>query len=308
MYDTFTCSLSQEGTETNLIEEVPKYLEDTRRTNYENGGVSVSGRLKNLQISVSQYSLKLKGGSISKYYLGDNIQTMTRGDTQRAVERVSDDLHVDLSEAVMTRLDVANNIMTRYPEENYYKYLGPSRNYTRHEQPNGVFYQNHQKAMIFYGKIKEQKDKGNLVPDWLNNRHMLRYEMRLMHRLRKQMNQVVLLSNIYEENFYIRVIDKYKEEYDQIQKKHTIMNTIKATSSVKDFGDQAIYFMVQALGINDSMSMLDEWQSMGKIERKAKSDLKRKVRYVLNNYSLDERNEIIDELDRKVQDVVKFYV
>ena len=65
--------------------------------------------------------------------------------------------------------------------------------------------------------------------------------------------------------------------------------------------------MVQAVGLNDSMAMLDEWQSTGKIERKAKSDLKRKVKYVLENYSEGEENELITELDQKIEEVVKYY-
>lgn len=85
------------------------------------------------------------------------------------------------------------------------------------------------------------------------------------------------------------------------------MSEIIPTGSLKELGDQAIYFMVQSIGLNESMQLFDEWQSIDKISRKAKSDLKLKVKKIINDYANGERNDLIQELDNKIEESVRYF-
>lgn len=307
MYDTITFRLHQDECDFNLLEQIPKYLIDIRETCYENGAVSISGRLdSNLNFTVSQTALKLTKGSIAKYYLGDNIQTLTRKDSELAFESLSDKLHVNLSKSKLIRVDVANNILTKYPETNYFKYLGDLQNFERLEQPNGLYYQNHKSDLLFYGKLKEQKKKGNPIPEWLNDKNMLRYELRLKNRIHFQMEHATEVDQLYEETFYMKLLDKYASDYGKIRKQQTILSGMKP-GGIKELEEQSLAILINLNGLNSVTQMVDEWKSTGQISRKLKSDLKRKINDAASIFPADEKNELIEELDRKIIDSVMYY-
>lgn len=307
MYDTIHFYLPQEQCSDNLLLTIPNKLSHVKETRYEDGNVSLSGSLKGLQFRVTNTRLKLTGGSIPKFYIGDNIGTLSRGDAQRCIECMSDLLSVDLSNAKMTRLDFATNILTKHPEGLYYPYLGESLHYQRREQPNGIYYNNHQKNLVFYSKVDEQKDKGNFIPVWARNLHLLRYEMRLTQRVHKQMKEEVNLSKIYNEDFYVKMIDRWYSEYTKIQKQNMILNELEPTGSTKELDAQALAFVISTVGINRFNLMLDEWHAKREISRKAKSDLKKRARDVISKYEGRNKNELITELDRKVKESIYSY-
>ena len=124
MYDTVNFRLLQsEAGSVDFLAETPCYLDNVGEHNY-NGEIVITGSLKGLKISLSRCQMKIKNGSLCKWHLGDNFQTMGRGDTQRAIEHLSDVLHVPMSKALVTRLDVAQNFIVRYPPEVYFNHLG----------------------------------------------------------------------------------------------------------------------------------------------------------------------------------------
>lgn len=49
---------------------------------------------------------------------------------------------------------------------------------------------------------------------------------------------------------------------------------------IRELNEQSVVFLINVLGLNELNEMFDEWYSTGKISRKTKSDLKKKVREV----------------------------
>ena len=124
MYDTVNFRLLQsEAGGVDFLAEMPCFLENVGIHDY-NGEAVITGSLNGLKISLNKYQMKIKEGSLCKWYLGDNFQTMGRCDTQRAIEKLSDTLHVPMSKATVTRLDIAQNFITRHPPEVYLNHLG----------------------------------------------------------------------------------------------------------------------------------------------------------------------------------------
>ena len=80
----------------------------------QNQVLDISGHLQNLRVSISDSGVGVKG-SLAKFYLNDNLQQLTRQDSQRAIELLSDTLQVPVSRAIVSRLDVAHNIMLDHP-------------------------------------------------------------------------------------------------------------------------------------------------------------------------------------------------
>lgn len=119
MYDTVNFRLLQrEAGGVDFLAEMPCFLENIGE-HYYNGETVITGSLNGLKISLNRYQMKIKDSSLCKWYLGDNFQTMGRGDTQRAIEKLSDTLHVSMSKATVTRLDIAQNFITKHPPPRY---------------------------------------------------------------------------------------------------------------------------------------------------------------------------------------------
>ncbi|MEG1800526.1 MAG: phage/plasmid replication protein, partial [Oscillospiraceae bacterium] len=124
MYDNIDFRLGVEvAGGVNLLRETPHYFNVTGE-HYFDGGTVISGDLNGYKISVSERGVNIKDGSLCKYHLGDNFQTLGRGDTERAIERLSDTLHLPVSEAKVTRLDVAQNFIMNHPPMVYMNHLG----------------------------------------------------------------------------------------------------------------------------------------------------------------------------------------
>src|SRR5690625_7853433 len=91
MFDSIKFYLRQESArDTDLLSEIPVYLENV--TAHEKGNeLYYSGALNNLRVYVSERGVSIQG-SLSKYHLSDNMQTLRRQDTEQAIQRLSDDL------------------------------------------------------------------------------------------------------------------------------------------------------------------------------------------------------------------------
>lgn len=110
MYDTINFRLSQyEAGGLIFLKKHLLILKNVGEHNYS-GDVVITGNLKGLKVSLNRYLMKVKDGSLCKWYLGNNFHTMGAGRYQRAIEALSEALHLDMSKAAVTRMDIAQNI------------------------------------------------------------------------------------------------------------------------------------------------------------------------------------------------------
>ncbi len=309
MYDTIEFRLSKDKANINLLESVPCYLSDKYEVKGNDlGNVSITGKLKGLTVRVNEHNVKIVGSSLCKYYLGDNIQTLYRGDAERAIEKISDELHLPFSQSNVTRIDVAQNLLMKHKEEVYLPYLGQLQFYKRLEAKDGLYYNNSKRQMVFYQKVKEQKAKGNPIPSHLKKANLLRYELRLKKRLPKHFNMAeVLASDLYREEFYLNLFKQWKDEYFKIQKVNSIIQAMQPTGSTKEFTDYLAIIGLLNVGYTKAYKMIKEWQDIGAIGKKQASDLRKKIKALNEKPSLTEKNELIKELDSKIEEASLHY-
>ena len=152
---------------------------------------------------------------IAKSYFGDNLHTLTRDETKYALEKLSDCLHVDINTAKITRLDVSTTLQTKRPPANYFRYLGEKPYFKRLEavKDETLYYCNHQRQIILYDKTKEAISNNVPIPDILRNSNLLRYELRYIKRLNKQLNIDLAATKLYNEDFYRSVIQNWYNEF-----------------------------------------------------------------------------------------------
>src|SRR5690625_4486715 len=154
MYDTVSLYLRQESVRsTDVLAEIPVRLEEVTVHEKEDQ-IKCSGSLKNLSVHVSERGVSIIG-SLAKYYLSDNMQTLRRQDTEQAIQKLSDDLYLPLQEADVSRIDFAHNFIMQYEPEIYYPCLGDSQYFKRFTQPESLRYENGNRTKLFYDKQSE---------------------------------------------------------------------------------------------------------------------------------------------------------
>lgn len=310
MIDTAFFKITQnEVGDVDFLEEIPCFLENIAE-HYCNGQVSVSGYLNGLHVLANAFQLKVKNGSLCKFYLGDNLQTMGRRDVERAIEKLSDHLHVPMSKAIVTRLDLGQNLIMKYQPEVYFNHLGQLRYANRLMEPNGLYYLMNGRTLAFYDKSKERKSHHDPLPQLYKKKNVLRYEMRFLNRLQKRLGEPeVTASLLYNERFYVKALKLWKENYCNIQKiNDRIMNFEKMTTKKDAQTLGLLALMEMAGGQLKILSQIDEKRRRGDLTKKQAYDLRQMFNDACKvKDGLVIHNDAIRELDKKVVEAIRFY-
>jgi len=311
MYDTIYFRLTQAEVQgIDFLAETTCYLDGVAEHTFGDGVAVLTGNVGNLKVSLNRYQVKVKDGSLCKYYMGDNFKTMGRKDTQRAIEKLSDTLHLPMSKATVTRLDVAQNFCTKHPPEVYFNHLGLLKYATRLQEPNGVYYSQTGGRLAFYDKNREQRNKREPIPELYKDRNVLRYEQRYTKRLAKQFNEPEITGSLlYDEAFYILLLNKWKDTYRDIQKINDFVFNFEVMKTRQQLYRMGVLSLIeQAGGQIEMLSQITEAQKRGELTKKQAFDLRVTINDVCQiREGLTIPNEAIKELDKKVNEAVRFY-
>lgn len=292
----------------NLLETIPQYLSKVTSTGNTEFGEYITGYLDTLKVKVTGNRVTVSESSICKYYLGDNFKTLSKGDYKRAIEKISDCLHLPFHLANVTRIDLAQNFIMQHESNLYYPYLGESHHYKRLEQNNGLYYNNNLRQLLFYGKVQEQKDKRQPIPELYQNRNVLRFEMRFKSRLRQQFNQPEITAGLlYNENFYRDLVKRWKDEYLAIQKINSKIGVMKPTGSTKEFIENLALFQVLEAGQPQVLNTIKQWQTIGEIDKHQAQRLRQTIKELTKKTLYNGGNDLINELNRKVKEAAQNY-
>jgi Phage replication protein CRI len=308
MYDSLDLVLKSEQTGgVGFLETVPQFLTNFTSEGNSNFGKYITGYFENEKVSINDNRVKINIGSLCKFYLGDNFKTLGKGDTRKAIEKLSNSLHLPIDRATVTRIDLAQNFIMQYPDKVYYPYLGEAQYYSRLEADNGLYYNNMLRQLVFYNKGKEQRQKRQPVPELYDSRNVLRFELRYKKKLCKQFNRPEITAGLlYDETFYIDIVKKWKNEYLAIQKINSKLMNMKPTGSKKEFIENLALFQLLEIGQPKVLNIVREWQERGEISKKQAYDLRASVKQ-LSKTPIDEKgNELINELNRKVKEAARY--
>lgn len=308
MYDTLNIWLpAQSIAQVSSLNNIP-YLFSNLTEHTKADSTFFSGQFDGLKASVSNSGLSLKG-SLCKYYLNDNIKTLTRQDTQRAFEKLADTLHLPMSEAVISRIDLAQSFIVNYPTELYYPYLGESNYFKRLIQPQSLYYNNGLRVKLFYNKVAEAKKKRVLLPEIWQDKNVLRYELRYVSRLPQQFNtSKVIAKTLFEEQFYINLIDRWQAEYEAINKLNYSSINYNKMNKPKDFINQMAAMYINTIGQSEALKLVEQMKASNCFEHKEYySRVKQDIKKLSKSYEPDNKNELIAELSKKIKQVKQHY-
>jgi len=308
MYDNLDLVLYKgEQTKNSFLDNTPGYLSELTSEGISQFGHYINGYLGSLKISITEKRIKIHDSSICKYYLGNNFKTLNKGDTKKAIEKISDTLHQPFNKSTVTRIDFSSNIITKYPANIYYQFLGEAQYYKRLEQNNGLYYNNGLRQILFYGKVHEQKEKKIPIPELYIGRNVLRYELRFRKKLKEQFRCTDLLAEkLYDETFYYNLIKRWKNEYLEIQKINSKLIEMRPTGSKKELIETLALFSILEIGQPKILNKISEWQEKKEITKKQAYDLRKSLKDLSKIKLNNNGNELIDELTNKIKQLSRY--
>lgn len=306
MVDTLELLFRGDGED--LLESIPMYLSNVGVHEYETQ-TSVTGELGNFKVVVTCNQLKVKGGSLCKWWFGDNCKTLTRKDIEQAIESMSDALHLPMGNARVTRLDVAKNIILKYPVSVYLNRFGEVSGTTRLQMPAGIYYRKKNMCLCLYSKVDELKAHKDPIPELLQGKNVLRAEQRYLQRLPRQLGvPEVTCSMLYDEDFYIKLLVAWRNRFKSIPiiSMPTIaFEDIKTKRGLQMLGISLV--VKQMGGEQEFMNRIAEAQQMGKLTNKQAHDLKQVVKKVDTSFNGMVEQEIQHEFYDKIETTIKYY-
>lgn len=293
----------------NFLKELPGRVEVTAEHSYQEGGAIVlTGIIPGsygggLKVSITQAAVSVKDSSLAKWLLGDNVQIMSRGDMETAIDAISDCLGLPMNKAIVTRIDVANNFIMRCPPAVYFSHLGLLRYATRLQEPNGLYYKSGAGRLAFYDKNQELRATGAEIPEICRGQNMLRYERRFTTRIPHYLNRPeIMAGDLYNGGFYSMIVTKWEQGYKDIEKINDYTLNPQAMKSKKEFDRAARLALVEKMGGElSTLQMVKEMQQRGDLTKKQAHDMRATIKEACNSgMSITTPNEVIKELDSKI--------
>ena len=295
---------------TDFLSETPHYLANVSEHIYSDGNTVFTGDLDGYKVSVSAAAVSVRDCSLNKWYLGDNFKEMTRGDTQKAVAKLSDLLHLPIDMAAVTRLDFALNIIVNHPITVYFEHLGTLNHYTRLlMQTYSLYYQQNTERFVLYDKVREQKRAGAVIPELYQKRNVLRIEQRYLHRVSNRLKTAVTGAMLYDETFYNMLLNRWRDTYNAIAKVNDFELNCNGMKTKKDLYKIGVLSLIERFdGQVNFLALITDAQKRGELTNKQAFDIKTAVKDAMKaKEGLTVESEVITELNDKVKMAVKFY-
>lgn len=302
-YDTINFHLPINGFENIENAQIMHKLSNIRHTtNSNNELIKITGNIKNYKVEINPFVIYFYG-SISKYFLGNNVEPLSISDTSKAFEMMAEELNLPIKNAIVSRIDIADNIRMDYSPEIYLKYFGESNYFKRFLQPNSLYYKNGKKQKFFYNKTKEMKDKKNNMPSDWNGLNILRFEMRFLKNISKEFQiQNINIATLLSDTFLKKISEKWIEGYKSIDKISNFNIDYGKVKTPKDYWRQANALSINTFGYENIMQSVDILKRLNAFKNpEYYSRLKREIRGLNKENSKTNINEFIKELDEKIE-------
>lgn len=308
MYDTVNFWIDRSDTAEGNPFAVSPYLCEVVEQQSNKMGYSCSGKLGDYSVCCFQTGISLKG-SLAKYYLPSNVFTLTRQTAGEALEQMSEALHLNVTAARVTRLDVSTVFPTKRPPTDYYPSLGSKPRFNRLQATKDTLYYNQQfRQLVFYNKTKEASAKGAIIPPTLTGCNLMRYEMRFTKNVQKLLKSATPITGatLTDSSFYYSIIQQWKSEFDTIKKIHTINTMTDNIKTPKEAKETLFAILLQQGG----QSKIDEYLADLKANNtftdpKYYSRLKADL-YKIMQAPSEAKGDLIRELEKAVADVALY--
>lgn len=287
-----------------FMEETSRYLYNSKLVRYNCGREYICGELSNLKVSVSPERLNIYGGSLCKFYKGNNYEALTDIETREAFEKLSDVLHVPVLKARVKRVDIGLNLLMKHAPILYLSHLGSMGRKKRISNGTTLYYGlNSPLCVCFYDKNAESRRRRHTIPGKYMCNNVLRYELRLTGNLSRAFGvEHVTASTLCDLCVQGKLLYIWIDTYRKIEKvncESPDFNMLMRPHGINIAGKLALLELYG--GIEALKQLIYEAMCTGYMSRQKCSYLKRSF---ANAYrkggKLSTKNELIRELDEAI--------
>jgi hypothetical protein len=184
-----------------------------------NSNEKVSFFCKNFHISVIQNWINIRG-SISTFYLGQNVTTLKREDLEPAFKLLSNELGIDVSNGLVRNYEISNTFPVKY---NAGIYLSMFTDYLKNppstQTPNSRYFGEKGHIKLYDKRLQAMKNNIK-IPEHLKGKQLLRYEVNKTRGLNKDLNNgnPLMVKDIPKDPFIKLTLDDYLKKFNNIRK------------------------------------------------------------------------------------------
>ena len=277
-----------------------------------NGIMWYSGKLGKFDIVFKTDYIKATG-SLAKYYLGNNVATMTRKDIEKAIEKMSNELCLDVGSFDVWRVDIGATFLMNHPVCNYLAYLESCSRYKLASYPESKMFMNGQRTLIFYDKVKDvlKKESKAVIEQLKQNGfretdNYFRYELQIKKKTRKTFGLTEFKArHLYDEKVYIKMIELWQREFFKVKKKREIMD-FKSDGQIKprDLKESLACVGLEKLGKQELIALIERKYYSGEIQKQDYYRIKNMFSEIENKFGT--KSEYIEELEKEVNNRAKY--
>lgn len=307
-FDTIWFNIDASGLTQDALNQLD-YLLPTEGVNNATGARWQSGNVDNLKVTLNEAGLYVKGSLASFFFCGDNTLTLPRKEVGNALQKLSDTLHIDMTQADVKRIDISASFLMRNKPQAYLNILGNLNYFSRtNVTKNTLFYQRgeqQKQALCFYDKMRERTDKHQSkdTPQvYKDTGNVLRYEARLLKAIPQQLNESRVTGGMLSNtDIFRKVAHFWGESYFCIQKTYTDidMSNIKTP---KDAQDLLLAHLLNEAGAGTLDAYLTQLKAKGVFSnRQYYTNFKTSIKKIMEKYSDIGAESLARELDNCVR-------
>lgn len=195
--------------------DVCQYLDKVGEKTSSTGETSIYGFVDGLKVTQFMGGYEVSG-SLARFFYPSNIWPLSHHTTKEAMEKLSDSLHLEMSEANVSKLEFGTNFIMAKPVRVYLEKLGDMPKKARVQgNVDTLYYQGiaktirarQRQVLAFYDKLQDAKSKGLEIPPGFGNANLLKYELRLNGGLAKQIGvEEVKASTLSDKAFFKKLL------------------------------------------------------------------------------------------------------
>jgi hypothetical protein len=258
------------------------------------------GKINNLNVTISTYKITIEG-SLTKFYLGNNVQCMTRNQIYEALDELETIIGINIDNFWISRLDISANFEMNYPVVFYLDCLIEKSRYTKSTYgEKSVLFSVKSKTISFYDKMLEFKRQKlvNLPSGLPISDNFLRYELQIK-KVSRILKQKLAVKSLRKDDIIQKLLKMWINDFKGIKKKKVMIDIDSITiKKPKDFLNLLICDRIEEKGKTETLDMLSKLCMSNKLDRRRKCDLRRRIE--TNEMKFCKTSKYIEELENKI--------
>jgi len=275
----------------------------------QTGEVSYRGSLQNFMVKIEPCRLLLTG-SLAKFRFGNNIETLTRSETEHTIESLSQALGQPMKEARVFRLDIGQTFEMREPAGIYWRaFVTPPRMKRAEYVGESLTFYNGRRAIKFYDKRAESKRPGARISEraeakettcFLSHANLLRYEVQFKRVGQTFGYREIKAATLSDPAFYERAVKRWETVYLGLERGRSV-RLPQGEKDVKSILNWLAASKLQEIGLQQFLDWIEAERRAGRIDNGQAFRLRQKLKQLSRLETITVESEAVRELDAKVR-------